>query len=369
MRLVSVALVSSILVATTVFRSASAGDVTYYVDRTIGGGIVAGDIVANDTFGNLSLTPGSGIVGYNLEVSSGVPSIGSVDLYADFTAYSGNSFFENQNRGFFITTPTQLLFDFSNGGEPWGGLSYFLGPFVNPYGGGFPPTAVPGSYGFVWSLQGLISAPGFAGEYLTYYYPGGGVALNQLAPESGIQVIGTTTPILPSPPSPPSRCLPVPVSGPFRPAAICYTFLGGPSGGWFDPASASGYEYQMTGNSLFTDILGFPAGFAGPFDVMSSGCTIPGTFAPGDSLDFVALCGHGVSAFTITGIIPSFDPTDLQAFPIQLAFSTPTADFEAEPLGSAIAEPSGVFLLSGALLGLAVLRRQRPEPQVPSTQK
>jgi hypothetical protein len=32
--------------------------------------------------------------------------------------------------------------------------------------------------------------------------------------------------------------------------------------------------------------------------------------------------------------------TDTEAFPIQLAFNTPTADFNAAPLGSAVPEPS-----------------------------
>ena len=99
----------------------------------------------------------------------------------------------------------------------------------------------------------------------------------------------------------------------------------------------------MTGDSLFTNILAFPTGFDEPFDLTSPGCTIPGTFTSGDSLNFVSLCGKGVSEFAITGIDPPFDPTNSSAFPIELTFDTPTADFVAAPLDSS-PEPATTFL-------------------------
>jgi hypothetical protein len=60
---------------------------------------------------------------------------------------------------------------------------------------------------------------------------------------------------------------------------------------WFDPPTASGYTYQMTDGSLFTEIVDLPTGFLKPFDVTAPGCSIPGTFEGGQSVNFVALCG------------------------------------------------------------------------------
>src|SRR5262249_21952620 len=150
--------------------------------------------------------------------------------------------------------------------------------------------------------------------------------------------IATTTPIVGQPITCPQTIV----------AYVCYHFSG-PPGGWYDPATASGYTYAMTGQSLFTEILNFPSGFDQPFDVTSPGCSIPGSFSPGDSVDFVSLCGHGVSQFSVTGIDPTFDPSNPTAFPIQLLFDTPTADFVAAPLGPAgpvpAPEPTTLALL------------------------
>jgi hypothetical protein len=142
----------------------------------------------------------------------------------------------------------------------------------------------------------------------------------------------------------------------------CFTFHGARTGLWFDPPTASGYTYQMTDGSLFTEIADLPTGFLNPFDVTTPGCSIPGTFSGGQSVDFVALCGKGVSEFTISGINPMFDPTDPGAFPIQLDFNTPTADFIAEPLGSAVAEPStwAMLLLGFGGLGFIVRFQKKP---------
>jgi len=140
---------------------------------------------------------------------------------------------------------------------------------------------------------------------------------------------------------------------------ICYRFAAAPSGYWFDPATASGYTYQMTGGSLFTEILDFPTGFLQPFEVTAPGCTIPGVFQPGQSVDFVALCGHGVSMFTVTGIDPAFDPADPGAFPIELAFSTATADFNAEPINSSVPEPAALGIVMTGLSGIGLVRRWR----------
>ena len=68
-----------------------------------------------------------------------------------------------------------------------------------------------------------------------------------------------------------------------------------------------------------------------------------------------------MNQFTITGIDPAFDPTDPKAFPIDLTFNTPVADFVAEPLGisSAVPEPSSLPLLGAGLFVIYLIRRLR----------
>ncbi|MBX9789130.1 MAG: PEP-CTERM sorting domain-containing protein [Pirellulales bacterium] len=122
-----------------------------------------------------------------------------------------------------------------------------------------------------------------------------------------------------------------------------------PTGNWFDPPTASGYSYQMTEGSLFTQILDLPSGFNQPFTVSANG-EVLGTFGPGQSVDFTKLPGGGVSDFTITGIDPGTDPNDPQAFPIKLAFNTPTASFTMQAV---VPEPSTLLLATLGAAGLA----------------
>jgi hypothetical protein len=68
-----------------------------------------------------------------------------------------------------------------------------------------------------------------------------------------------------------------------------------------------------------------------------------------------------VSEFAVTGIDPSFDPTDPSAFPIELAFDTSTANFIAEPLESS-PEPTTIALFG---LGLAFLTALKMGATVP----
>ena len=93
------------------------------------------------------------------------------------------------------------------------------------------------------------------------------------------------------------------------------TFLNAQSGLWFDPPLTSGYDFEMMGSSLFTQILGFPAGVDGDnqFDVWV-GASMVGTFGVGQSVDFVSLLGGGVASFRISGIDPQVDSGDPQAF-------------------------------------------------------
>lgn len=109
-------------------------------------------------------------------------------------------------------------------------------------------------------------------------------------------------------------------------------FSGGLSGLWFDPPLAVAYDFVQNGASRFTDVLSFPVGIDadGMFGVEVGGVEI-GTFAEGARCDFVQVLGAGVAAFRVTGIDPK-PADDFTAFPIQLAFDTPTASFTMQPV-------------------------------------
>ena len=140
-----------------------------------------------------------------------------------------------------------------------------------------------------------------------------------------------------------------------------FVFFGVPSGVWIDPPGTTGYVYEMTGDSLFTDILAFPPSFDGPFEVLVGDVPL-GSFGVEESVSFASFSGVlggllvdgvGVEAFTVTGISPPVDSDDPWAFPIQLGFSTETADLTMTP----IPEP-GVGVLLG-VAGLVALGRRR----------
>jgi hypothetical protein len=135
-----------------------------------------------------------------------------------------------------------------------------------------------------------------------------------------------------------------------------YWFTGAHSGYWFDPPAAAGFDYAMTGSAKFTDILAFPTGIDadGMFEVWV-GSTDLGAFQVSDSVDFVTLLGHGVSSFRITGIDPAVDGGDPQAFPIQLAFDTATADFTMTPVE--VPEPATIVWMGVAAVVIFVRRR------------
>jgi hypothetical protein len=128
------------------------------------------------------------------------------------------------------------------------------------------------------------------------------------------------------------------------------TFLRGPSGAWFDPPTASGFDFTMTEGSLFTDILNFPVGIDADnsFQVWVNDALF-GSYSTGQSVNF----GAGVSSFRITGIDPGVDAGDPMAFPIQLGFNTPTAAFTMVPI------PEASSALLAAFSSTLLLRRKR----------
>lgn len=128
-------------------------------------------------------------------------------------------------------------------------------------------------------------------------------------------------------------------SNPVLPTTIlpsgAFLFLNVSGGLWFDPPMSPGFRYTMTGDSLFTKILDFPTGIDSDnlFNVFVEDISI-GQFSPGQAVDFVALLGHGVKEFTVSGIDPLVDSSNPIAFPIQLDFSTEKASFKQEAISA-----------------------------------
>ncbi|MBY0506058.1 MAG: PEP-CTERM sorting domain-containing protein [Bryobacteraceae bacterium] len=141
--------------------------------------------------------------------------------------------------------------------------------------------------------------------------------------------------------APTPLCPVLPTSG----SSGSWTF-GGASGLWYDPPTTSSYDYAGTAGTTFTRIR-LVTGFAAVNVLYGPGFgTSLGSFAGGSTVDFVALTGSALSAFRISGINPSVDAADPNAYPLQMFFSSPSGTFTQ----TAVPEPSTVSLfLAGAM--------------------
>jgi hypothetical protein len=126
----------------------------------------------------------------------------------------------------------------------------------------------------------------------------------------------------------------MPTSGTTGKDGTLWSFINTPGRAWHDPIPAEGFNFKMTSDSLFTEIMNFPANFARPF-VLKVKDILLGEFTAGDKVKFsdysyelagLLKDGFGVQEFTISGI--SVDPSSPTAFPIKLDFNTETASFD-----------------------------------------
>ena len=151
-----------------------------------------------------------------------------------------------------------------------------------------------------------------------------------------------------------------------------WSFFDVPTDRYIDPPTAYGFRYEMTSDSLFSQILDFPTGFNTPFTVLVKNVLL-GEFTVGNSVNFsnysrllgnLLVGGSGVKEFSVTGL--NVDPTNPAVFPLKVAFNTPKANLnmhamlneEAEP----VPEPSvmlGLFASGSFLVGVVRKRKQR----------
>ncbi|NJK69725.1 MAG: PEP-CTERM sorting domain-containing protein [Microcoleus sp. SU_5_3] len=150
-----------------------------------------------------------------------------------------------------------------------------------------------------------------------------------------------------------------------------WSFFDVPTDKYIDPPTAYGFRYEMTSDSLFTQILDFPTGFNTPFSVLVKDVLL-GEFTVGNSVNFsnyssllgnLLVGGVGVKEFSVTGL--NVDPTNPAAFPLKVAFNTDRANLNMYALlneAEAVPEPStmlGLFASGSFLVGVVRKRRQK----------
>jgi hypothetical protein len=129
-----------------------------------------------------------------------------------------------------------------------------------------------------------------------------------------------------------------------------FVFIGVPEARWYDPPLASGFEFETTDGSLFTEVGMPPLDVVPDTDGMYFVTSILGTqaVAAGGNLVF----GSPVDFFTLSGIAPLVDGTNPQAFPTYLAFDHPTVSFTMTP----IPEPASIAIAIMACVAIPLVR-------------
>jgi hypothetical protein len=149
------------------------------------------------------------------------------------------------------------------------------------------------------------------------------------------------------------------IADPSVPGGFRYVFNNVQSGNWFDPPGTYGFDYLGLSGTLFSSAI-LPTGFS-PFTIQYGAgfANTLGTFNGGTIIDFVSLLGSGIGAFRVTGINPTVNSDNPNAFPTFLNFVGTSGSFEMTPLFNDVPEPSALLLTITPLAWVAWRRRNR----------
>ena len=298
----------------------NASSITYYVDQTIGGGTVTGNIVTDGTIGVLAQ---SDIVGYSLQLSDPAVSANTFTLSCcNFFPFSGSDL---------SATPTQLLFNYSGSDE---GVVDISDPSLD-FDVCF--STAPGASGPSSLCEG-------AGETLTYLSPSF-VFTFQSNSQSGTGVIGNT-----------ASSLGLPGGSSSSPVLLTAPVVGQVTGTIGGLGSEDYYAFFWAGGA-FSATASIPGASAGASYLFSEGPSLGGcdgadaTLNGGD--DFtgtIAIANLARGSYCI-----GIDANSSTDPPFALKFNTPVE-------GVTTPEPSTLPLLSiglGAISVLGLTKRRR----------
>jgi hypothetical protein len=114
-------------------------------------------------------------------------------------------------------------------------------------------------------------------------------------------------------------------------------------GRWYASGLSDGFLYEALGGTIFTEVINLPNGFSGTVSIWSEGALL-GQYQAGDFFRFEDILGHGVTSFSVLGIVPE---AGVDSFPIQLGFDTEAGSFQQSALTTSPGAGRSAQLLLG----------------------
>ncbi|WP_394221159.1 hypothetical protein [Alteromonas gracilis] len=156
---------------------------------------------------------------------------------------------------------------------------------------------------------------------------------------------------------------------PFVPAPGEFVFTSPEPGRWFDPPFAFGFEYELTGGAVFSELI-TPSAALGFGDIeLVVGGTVVEILSPGELFDFSTL-GFDVTEFRLVGLdrlLDIEDPGFATAFPLFLDWTGSATELLMTALTVDSLPPTGVdepqVLVLFLISGLFLIRRMTKKSQ------